>query len=648
MNTTSGSLILTPSGFSATSSSLLHLSASSNTNFVNLLFKNNNTAADTIISGSANMFINPAAPTAGFKRYVGGSGNIALNGSNVPQISSSMAFSPTMNNNYFGGNSTTLTMRGPVSSSTYTISANVIQGTVNIGSSATNNAEKAVAGLTMTGNSINGALTFIANRSLHTQTNQISNNAIVGGTTTLTAASSSIIYSNNIGGNISVTNNTSGGLTSNSANSIQVTRNLFVGAANTITASGSQDPGDTSGTSYLRHIEDNQILGTLNGVNLPYAPTGSNSLNATMIAGYGLGVTGSNASGFVPGFEYGGSAFFGRYNAQNGNRAQSAQTVFAVGTGTSSTRKTGFLIDSGSNTFIEGTLNVSGSTSFTGSLTISGSIITVDRSGNEGNTYLGLNALGMGSAGVQPLAFGNTVSIAIGQGAMRYASGSQQNVAIGIDALKITSGSNNFALGSYSLESNTTGGENVALGTGALNKNISGQRNIALGSGALFGSTAGDFNIGIGYGAGNTLSGSTNVFLGYRSGENFSGSKNVLIGGYQGVGETLNNNIILSDGEGNIKAQYSGSIWSMKAPVNFTTGSNQQAGTAVLDGANPGTITVSNSLVTANSIIMVSKQTLNHTNGYVAVSAKSAGSFTITSNHNGDTDTVGWFIINNS
>jgi hypothetical protein len=45
---------------------------------------------------------------------------------------------------------------------------------------------------------------------------------------------------------------------------------------------------------------------------------------------------------------------------------------------------------------------------------------------------------------------------------------------------------------------------------------------------------------------------------------------------------------------------------------------------------------------------MLSKQTLNHPQGYVAVSAKSAGTFTITSNHNGDTDVVGWFIINNS
>ena len=83
--------------------------------------------------------------------------------------------------------------------------------------------------------------------------------------------------------------------------------------------------------------------------------------------------------------------------------------------------------------------------------------------------------------------------------------------------------------------------------------------------------------------------------------------------------------------------------------VRFATGSNQQAGTAVLDGGNPGTVTVSNSLVTANSIIMLTKQTNNHPNaGPVNVSSKGAGTFTITSNHNGDADTVGYFIINNS
>ena len=45
---------------------------------------------------------------------------------------------------------------------------------------------------------------------------------------------------------------------------------------------------------------------------------------------------------------------------------------------------------------------------------------------------------------------------------------------------------------------------------------------------------------------------------------------------------------------------------------------------------------------------MLTKQTLAHPNGYVAVSSKGSSTFTITSNHNGDTDTVAFMIINPS
>jgi hypothetical protein len=93
---------------------------------------------------------------------------------------------------------------------------------------------------------------------------------------------------------------------------------------------------------------------------------------ATAIIGHGLNVTGSSV--LTPGAParsntYG-SAFFGRNNAEDGNRARTAETVFAIGTGTTTTPKTGFLIDSGSNTFVEGSLNVSGSTTLSGSLYI--------------------------------------------------------------------------------------------------------------------------------------------------------------------------------------------------------------------------------------------------------------------------------------
>lgn len=98
--------------------------------------------------------------------------------------------------------------------------------------------------------------------------------------------------------------------------------------------------------------------------------------------------------------------------------------------------------------------------------------------------------------------------------------------------------------------------------------------------------------------------------------------------------------------DGRITSHQSFSISGSKQLL-LPTGSNQQVGTATLNGGNPGTVTVSNSLVTANSIIMLTKQSLAH-NGAPAVTAKNGGSFTITSTANGDNDTVAWFIINNS
>ena len=81
--------------------------------------------------------------------------------------------------------------------------------------------------------------------------------------------------------------------------------------------------------------------------------------------------------------------------------------------------------------------------------------------------------------------------------------------------------------------------------------------------------------------------------------------------------------------------------------VQFESGSNKTMGTVALNGANPGTATVSNSLVTANSLIFLTKQTYNHPQGQgVSISSKGAGTFTISSNHNGDTDTVAYLIIN--
>jgi hypothetical protein len=81
---------------------------------------------------------------------------------------------------------------------------------------------------------------------------------------------------------------------------------------------------------------------------------------------------------------------------------------------------------------------------------------------------------------------------------------------------------------------------------------------------------------------------------------------------------------------------------SFRSPI----GGDFPFGAADLDGSSPGAVTVSNSLVSSNSVIFLTKQTLSFPSGFVSVSSKSPGSFTITSNQNGDTDTVAYFIVN--
>jgi len=118
------------------------------------------------------------------------------------------------------------------------------------------------------------------------------------------------------------------------------------------------------------------------------------------------------------------------------------------------------------------------------------------------------------------------------------------------------------------------------------------------------------------------------------------------ITGSWGQTNDVNGNALRLNGvlyaNGNIKVA---STFQLQLP----SGSNQQTGIFVLDGGNPGTATISNSLVTANSLIFLTKQTnTNSGNGTVSVTSKGSGTFSVTSDHNGDTDTVAYMIVNPS
>ncbi len=489
----SGSLLLTADTFTSGAASISHISSSVGGK-VNLIFKNNNNTPDTIISGSNNIFQNPAAATAGFKRYLSNN-NIALGGQ-FPQISGSMQFSPTINANYINGN---VLMRGPVSASLMQVQNNILVGAVQLGTTAVLNAEKLTNSTNVGNNFIAGQLNIIANQSnIGNLTNITQNN--INGTVALNLSSSALIFSSNTINDtgLVLTNQFSSG--SLGFGQPVLNANTIGGTGNILIITGSQAVASAQQAA----ISQNLVIGTANTafVNSSGARVSGTTiyhqLLATSLLGNRLIVTGSNAAGDTTSF---GSAFVGRFNVSDGIKDKSSDIVFAVGTGTStSARKTGFLIDSGSNTYVDGTFNLTGNQKITGSLTMSGSILFVDRSGYGDNVYLGTNALGMGSAGASPLAEGNTISVAIGNGAMRFASGSSQNVAIGNNALLNTIGGLNIAIGSEALTTNTTGNQNIAIGLNALNLNTTGTNNFAMGGNSMqytSASTA-NYNVGIG------------------------------------------------------------------------------------------------------------------------------------------------------
>jgi len=365
----SGSLMLVAKTFTSASS---HLTASAG-NQVNIIFKNNNNTTDTTISGSNNIFTNPSAPTADYKRIVG-SNNIVNSATGMPQITGSMTTPITMASNYFGSGTTTV--RGPITGSLFTISNNAIFGTLNLGQAGVNDLTR-TPNFTFTGNQVIGTMTFgaSANAALPTlATTPSATNNIVNGAMQATMNSSSLAFQNNIvnAGSFIIANNHF--TTAAGTGQPTVNNNLVGGVQFTnLTVQGANPAGTTNNAAFQGNIS----YGISNAahINADLARTsGTNAythLSATAILGANLAVTGSSLTSDTTSI---GSAFVGRFNANDGIRNKTSDIVFAVGTGTATgTRKTGLLVDSGSNTFVEGTLNVSGSTTITGSLVLSSS-----------------------------------------------------------------------------------------------------------------------------------------------------------------------------------------------------------------------------------------------------------------------------------
>jgi hypothetical protein len=163
---------------------------------------------------------------------------------------------------------------------------------------------------------------------------------------------------------------------------------------------------------------------------------------------------------------------------------------------------------------------------------------------------------------------GAQTNTAIGASALSVNVGGYNNTAVGTYTLNANlSGAVNTAIGNYAMSNNQSGSSNTALGSQALGYNISGNNNVAIGEQSLTvgGSfTASNNNTAVGNSSLYECRGNQNTAIGYQSGNLLTtGTKNVILGSYSGNNGSLDirtssNNIVLSDGDGNARAWWSG------------------------------------------------------------------------------------------
>jgi len=110
-------------------------------------------------------------------------------------------------------------------------------------------------------------------------------------------------------------------------------------------------------------------------------------------------------------------------------------------------------------------------------------------------------------------------------------------------------------------------------------------------------------------------------------------------------GTTSGNTLIGTTVDSGFKLNVSGTT-RLNGDLTLTSGTNKTTDVVVLTGGNPSTVVVNNSLVKTTSLILLTKQTAVYSAGTASILTKTNGSFTIISSANGDTDSVGYLIIN--
>ena len=650
-----------------------YISSSSPTNQSNLIFNTlvstsgsgllTNQSGSIVISGSNNiMFNSNRTATVGTYGYLGGNSNI---GSTYPTLGTGSLLRPAIGNNALQAavslQFTTSSLAAP------SISSNLIYGGTNINHQS--------GSVLFSGNYVGlQAFTSNANTTTLGLNASIFGNIIQGITfpiITLNHNSSSITYQGNIGGGLTVNNNYSSSV-STAVNNITVTGNILGGQSNTLVVTGSN-------SATRRVFDNNVVIGRSNIINSDFSGGTGGHLVSTTVLGDNLIVSASHTS-----TTQGGTVIVGRFNATGSLQESSQEAVFVVGTGTAAgNRRNAIHVDNTNNIRMTGSVNVSGSLVLNGVTVGDGNrngLITTGSAGSTQSITGSLNINGNNTtitgslrvSGSMTLGFNdgtdNITSISQGAGTILYRNANKYTTAIGEFSgtqNKFADGTNNILLGGFNSQFSTGSQNFLVLPTGGNFKSgsiniiignteniISGSQNILIGqmpsslgpqvdrhfiiksqsetNSYLFKSGSGA-NVPIQIGFPVEVTGSLNV------------NGNTTVTGSLRLSGSANPELIVIG-----ETQMTGSLL-VTGNVLFASGSDKTMGTFVLNGGNPGTATVSNSLVSATSLIFLTKQTnTNSGNGTVSITSKGTGTFNVTSDHNGDTDTVAYLIINPS
>lgn len=380
------------------------------------------------------------------------------------------------------------------------------------------------------------------------------------------------------------------------------------------------------------------------------------------IAGASGGATGAGGGGGNASLNGGNANGDNTQNNNGGNVSFQAGTSKGSATGGTATLASGTGgIGTGTAGATGGTTNVNGGTGGAGSATSGNGGAATLKAGSGGGGVAGgaggsANVTG-GTGGTGSSTGGNGGAVSITGGS----PGTNASANGGAVTLAGAGGSGTGAGGaggSATITGGAAGGDNTQNNTGG---------SITITAGNSKGSSGGaavTINSGVG-GVGTSTTGANGGDHNYNGGAGGLGSATGGVGGNlkfnAGVGGAS-----ASPGAGGIMQFFTATTTSLteklrlnatavlvsNVPVQIGTagqglqvkaGSNCTNGTAVLSA---GTVTVSNTAVTANTNIMLTGQIDGGTVGSQRISGRSAGtSFTITSSSALDTSTVGWFFV---